>query len=120
MKLTKEPGSARSGIDDWYWQRLSAVVLALLLPLPFILIISVYSGGVDQLGLLDLLDHFVSRLLHTLLIMGLIVHAYMGLKVIFEDYVQQIGWRVTLIAGMLIVMSGFGIWWLAIIWAWGG
>jgi succinate dehydrogenase / fumarate reductase membrane anchor subunit len=40
--------------------------------------------------------------------------------VIFEDYVPHIGWRVTLIGSMLIVMSGFGIWWLAIIWAWGG
>jgi len=120
MKLTKEPGSARSGIGDWYWQRLSAFVLALLLPLPFFLIIAVYTGGVDQLGLLDILDNFISRLLHTLLIMALILHAYMGLKVIFEDYVPQIGWRVTLIGGMLVTTAGFGIWWLAIIWAWGG
>ncbi|MDQ6999686.1 MAG: succinate dehydrogenase, hydrophobic membrane anchor protein [Mariprofundus sp.] len=120
MKLVKDPGSARSGFKDWYLQRLSAVVLAVLLPLPLALLVMVYTGQVDQFGLLDIIDHFVSRLLHTLLIIALIIHAYMGLKVMIEDYVPIIGWRVSLIGAMLVVMSGFGIWWLAIIWAWGG
>jgi len=120
MRLVKEPGSARSGFKDWYLQRLSAVVLAVLLPMPFVVLILVYTGVVDQFGLLDIVDNFVSRLLHTILITALIIHAYMGLKVMIEDYVPAIGWRVTLIGSMLVVMSGFGIWWMAIIWAWGG
>jgi len=120
MNFAKEPGSAHGGFSDWYWQRLSAVALALLLPLPFFLLAAVYSGSIDQQGLLDIIDHFVSRLLHTVLIVALMIHAYIGLKVMFEDYVHQTGWRVALIGAMLLVMSGFGIWWLAIIWAWGG
>jgi len=118
--IIKEPGAAHSGLSDWYWQRFSAVVLAVLLPLPFLLLVAVYGGSVDQQGLLDLLDHFVSRLLHTLMIAALMIHAYMGLKVIIEDYVHVAGMRVSLTGAMLVVMSGFGIWWLAIIWAWGG
>ena len=118
MRMVKEPGAAHSGLSDWYWQRLSAVVLALLLPLPFFLLVAVYSGGVDQQGLLDILDHVVSRLLHTILILGLIIHAYMGLKVILEDYIHTIAWRIPLIGAMLVMMATFGIWWLAIIWAW--
>ncbi|MDQ6992293.1 MAG: succinate dehydrogenase, hydrophobic membrane anchor protein [Mariprofundus sp.] len=120
MKLAKESGSARSGFKDWYMQRLSAVVLAVLLPLPFVILILVYTGAVDQLGLLDLVDNIFSRLLHTILIIALMIHAYMGLKVIIEDYVSVIGWRVSLIGAMLVLMSGFGLWWMAIIWAWGG
>ncbi len=120
MRLTKEPGAAHDGFDDWYWQRLSAVVLAVLLPLPFALLVAVYAGAVDQIGLFDIMDHILSRLLHTLLIVALLVHAYLGLKVIIEDYVPVIGWRVLLIGGMLVTMAGFGVWWLAIIWAWGG
>ncbi len=120
MTSFKEPGAAHSGLFEWYWQRLSAVVLALLLPLPFLLLVSVYSGGVDQQGLLDLLDHFFSRLLHTLLIAALMIHAYMGLKVIIEDYVHVAGMRVCLTGAMMLVMSAFSIWWLAMIWAWGG
>jgi len=118
MRTVKEPGSAHGGLSDWYWQRLSAVVLAVLLPLPFFLLVSVYSGGVDQQGLLDLLDHVLSRVLHSVLILALIIHAYIGLKVILEDYVHVLGWRIPLIGTMLVMMSGFGIWWLALIWAW--
>jgi len=118
MKTVKEPGSAHSGLSDWYWQRLSAVVLLLLLPLPFFLMVAVYSGSVDQQGLLDILDHVVSRVLHTVLILALMIHAYMGLKVILEDYVHMLAWRIPLIASVLVMMSGFGVWWLAIIWAW--
>lgn len=117
--MSRDPGTAHNGLDDWYWQRLSAVVLLIMLPLPFVLLAGVYGGFLDQFDLLDLLDHFVSRLLHTLLILALIVHVYIGLKVILEDYVHTI-LRVPLIGLMLVLMSGFGIWWLALIWAMGG
>jgi len=115
----KDLGSAHSGFKDWYWQRLSAVVLAVLLPAGFALLWGVYSGVLNQFALLDYLDSFVSRLLHTLFIVALMIHAYMGLKVMIEDYVHT-GLRVFLIAAMLVVMSLFGMWWLALIWAWGG
>ncbi len=120
MKRMKDPGSAHAGLSDWYWQRFSAIALALLLPLPFFLLVAVYSGGVDQQGLLDIIDNFGSRLLHTILIFALLMHAYFGLKVIFEDYLHLPGLRTFVIGAMLLVISGFGIWWLAIIWAWGG
>jgi len=116
MKTMKEPGSAHSGFSDWYWQRLSAVVLALLLPLAFVLLLAVYAGYLDQQGLLHILDHTVSRVLHTLLIFALIVHAYLGLKIILEDYVHVLAWRIALIASLLLLMGAFGVWWLAIIW----
>jgi len=58
MRLVKDPGSARSGFKDWYLQRLSAVVLAVLLPLPLALLVMVYTGQVDQFGLLDIIDLF--------------------------------------------------------------
>ena len=120
MNLSKDPGAAHSGLSDWYWQRLSAIVLAALLPLPFFLLVAVYSGSVDQQGLLDLLDHFLSHLLHTILIAALMIHAYMGLKVIIEDYVHVPAFRIGLIGAMLVLVSAFGIWWMAMIWAWGG
>jgi len=120
MRLVKESGAARSGFRDWYLQRLSAVVLAILLPPSFVVLMLVYSGQINQFGLLDIVDNSISRLLHTILLIALIIHTYMGLKVIIEDYVSSIGWRVSLTGAMLVLMSGFGIWWLAIIWAWGG
>ncbi len=111
-------GSAHNGLGEWYLQRLSAVILAVLLPLPLMLLIGVYSGHISQTGLLELLDHFFSRLLHTMLVLALLVHAFMGLKVILEDYVHSTGFRIPLVGGMLTVMTGVGIWWLSIVWAW--
>jgi len=118
MKTMKEPGSAHSGFSDWYWQRLSAIVLALLLPLLFVLLLAVYGGSIDQQGLLNILDHVVSRVLYTILMVALLIHAYMGLKVILEDYVSVLAWRVLLVGLMLVLMGGFSIAWLAMIWSW--
>ena len=120
MVRRREAGAAHNGLDEWYWQRLSAVVLLVLLPLPFALLVGVYCGRLDQLGLLDLLDSFTSRLLHTALILAVIAHAYLGLKMIIEDYVHTAGLRVPLIGSMLVLTGISGLWWLAIIWAWGG
>ncbi len=119
MAVSKDPGSTHNGLGDWYWQRLSAVVLLVLLPLPFFLLAAAYAGFVDQLGLLDILDHFVSRVIHTLLIAAMIAHAYLGLKIILEDYVHDTKYRIPLIGLMLVMVGVFGIWWLALIWAWG-
>jgi succinate dehydrogenase / fumarate reductase membrane anchor subunit len=88
------------------------------LPLPFFLLWGVYAGHLDQLGLLDILDHPVSRLLHTVLILAVIIHAYLGLKVIIEDYVY-VSLRLPLMGAFLVAVFTFGWWWLALIWAWG-
>jgi len=112
-------GTAHNGLSDWYLQRVSAVALAVLMPLPVLLLLGVYTNQLNQLDLLNLLDQFASRLLHTILILALLAHAYTGLKVIFEDYVHPIGLRVPLVGAMLVTMIGIGVWWLAIIWAWG-
>lgn len=118
--IRKDLGSAHNGLHDWYWQRLSAVVLILLLPFPVFLIVGAYSGGLDQLTFLDWADHFLFRLFHTILILGLLTHAFVGLKVIIEDYLHTPKLRIPVIGAMLLGVIGFAIWWMALIWAWGG
>jgi len=113
-------GTAHNGLMEWYLQRVSAVVLAVLLPLLFILLMDVYSGGLNQMRLLSLLDNFAARMLHTLLLLALLTHGYLGIKVIVEDYVHHAGLRIPLMAVLLMTFAGFGIWWLSIIWAWAG
>jgi len=120
MNHVKELGSAHHGMSDWYFQRVSAVLLVLLLPLPFLLLVAVYSGSIDQQALLYLLDHVVVRVLHSLLAMVLLLHAFLGVKMMLEDYVHIIGWRISLVTGALVLLASFAIWWLSMIWAWGG
>jgi len=119
VKRMKDSGSAHSGLSDWYLQRLSAVVLVLLLPWVFVFLWMLVLGNLDQLALLSLLDSFAVRVVHTLLILALTLHAYTGLKVMIEDYVHT-GMRVLFIGVMLMGMSLFAIAWLSLIWAWGG
>lgn len=111
-------GTAHNGLSEWYLQRFSAVILVLLLPLLFVLLWCVYSGELTQIQLLGLLDNFVVRMLHTLLLLALLTHAYLGLRVMVEDYVHVAGLRILLMATLLVAAAGFAIWWLSIIWAW--
>ena len=115
----RDLGCANNGLEDWYWQRLSAVVLTILLPLPYILLIWLLQGDVSQVTVLDILEHPVSRMLHSILMLTLLIHAYIGIKVIVEDYVP-LKIRMPFLGAMLMVVIGLGFWWTALIWAWGG
>ena len=115
----KDLGAGHSGFAEWYWQRLSAVVLTLLLPLLLLLLFLLFFGHLDQPALLDVLDDPLTRILHSLLAAALLVHAYLGIKVIAEDYVP-LAWRLPLLLFVQLLTAATGLGWLAVIWAWGG
>jgi len=119
VKYAKDLGAAHSGLSDWYLQRVSAVILALLLPWVFVLLWALALDGLSQQALFALLDSLAVRIAHTLLILALTIHAYIGLKVMIEDYVHT-GMRVLLMGMVMVGMGLFAIWWLSLIWAWGG
>lgn len=113
-------GTAHNGLGDWYVQRLTALVVALLLPAAFVLLLAVYHGSLSQMQLLDLVDGYLGRMLHTLLLIAALTHAFLGVKVIVEDYVHVAALRIPLMGSLLVGVAAFGIWWLSVIWAWGG
>jgi len=113
-------GTAHNGLHEWTLQRTSAAVLAILLPILFVLLMGVFNGSISQMELLNLLDSPVVRLLHTILMLVLLLHAYLGLEVIIEDYVHHAGLRVSLMGMLLVAAIVCGTWWLSIIWVWGG
>ena len=88
-------GSAKQGVEHWWWQRLTAVAL---IPLSVWFVVSaIYLAGADYreayLWLnrslnLTLLIAFTGVLLH---------HAQLGLQVVIEDYIHHEGWKLTLL-----------------------
>lgn len=118
--VKSDAGVARNGLHEWYWQRVSAVMLALLLPYPFIILLRIATGEVNQLALLDLLDSPVSRLMHSMLVVALLTHAYLGVRVVLEDYVHRVAVRIPLMGALIVGIFGLGLWWFAMIWAWNG
>jgi len=109
-------GAAHNGLSEWTFQRISAVLLAILLPLLFVLLMGVYSGNITQTALRGIIACPITRVLHTLLMVAVLGHAYLGLKVIAEDYAHVAGLRIVLMAMLLVVVGGMGIGWLSMIW----
>ena len=80
-------GSAKSGVHHWLAQRISAVLLLLLLPwLAYGLVCLVGTGQQEAAA-------FIARPWNaTLLLLSLLVllyHGMLGLQVVIEDYVHQ-------------------------------
>ncbi|MDX8391769.1 MAG: succinate dehydrogenase, hydrophobic membrane anchor protein [Mariprofundaceae bacterium] len=113
-------GSAHNGLNEWYFQRLSAVGIGLLMPVVFVFLVAVYDGSLNQMQLLALLDSHIGRILHTLFLSALLLHAYLGIKVMLEDYVHQVALRIVLMGVVLLGTGISAVWWLSLIWARGG
>lgn len=101
-------GSAREGVEHWWWQRLTAVALVPLGIWFVIAVISLVGAGYPEARAwvtaplnMVLLIAFSAALLH---------HAQLGLQVVIEDYVHHEAWK---LAGLLAVK---GLAALAFIW----
>ncbi len=112
-------GTAHNGLNDWFFQRFSAVLIALLMPVAFALLFAVFDGSLNQMQLLNLLDSYPGRILHALFLFALLTHAYLGIKVIVEDYVHIVALRIVLMGVLLVIAVVLGLWWFSMIWAWG-
>jgi succinate dehydrogenase / fumarate reductase, membrane anchor subunit len=96
-------GSAKSGTEEWWHQRVTSVALVPLAVFVVILLVSLIGA-----------DHAttVARLGHPLVAVGLILtlaavawHMQLGMRVIIEDYIHGPAWKVT----ALIANSFFAV-----------
>lgn len=91
-------GSAKSGVEHWWWQRLTAVALVPLGAWFVIVVISLVGAGYAEARAwvtapfnMVLLIAFTAAVLH---------HAQLGLQVVIEDYVHNEAWK---LAGLLAI-----------------
>lgn len=82
-------GSARSGVEHWWAQRVSAVALVPL-TLWFVASIIAHSGSDHSSFVAWLGTPFASTAM-VLLLIALFHHAALGLQVVIEDYVHSAG-----------------------------
>ena len=80
-------GSAKSGTGHFWWQRVTAVFLAVLSP--WIIGMLVAIAGVDHYDALAILGRPLNAIPLALFAICLFWHARLGLQVVIEDYVHQ-------------------------------
>lgn len=80
-------GSAKSGTGHFWWQRVTAVVLALLVPWLVGTLVSLV--GADLVSVYTTLSKPHNAILFAVFVAALFWHAKLGIQVVIEDYVHQ-------------------------------
>ena len=82
-------GSAKEGVNHWWWQRLTAI---LLVPLSLWFVASIcwlIIGGATYEAFQDWLSGPVAAILMLIFVGALFYHLKLGLQVVSEDYVHK-------------------------------
>jgi succinate dehydrogenase / fumarate reductase, membrane anchor subunit len=88
LAIARGLGSAKDGVNHWWMQRLTAIVLALLTP--WFVWFVVRQIGADQFQVRNAIAAPVTASLLLSYVIALMWHARLGLQVVIEDYLH--GW----------------------------
>ncbi|MFT2095219.1 succinate dehydrogenase, hydrophobic membrane anchor protein [Acidiphilium multivorum] len=104
-------GAAKSGVQHWWAQRLTALAL---LPLALYAVLSVLLlEGASQAEMLRYMAEPWNGVLFLALVIALFYHLQLGLQVVIEDYIRSEGKRLAVMLAMRATAGFFGL--LAII-----
>ena len=106
---------AHYGMRDWLAQRVSAVLMALytLMLLAYLLT----HPPTTYAAWKELFSHDAMRIFTLLFFLSLYYHAWVGMRDILMDYARPTGLRLVLEIAVLLVLVGFTIWTVSILWA---
>lgn len=79
-------GSAKSGTGHFWWQRVTAIVLALLVPWLVGMLVSFV--GTDLASVQAVIARPYNAVLLAIFVLALFWHAKLGVQVVIEDYVH--------------------------------
>jgi succinate dehydrogenase / fumarate reductase membrane anchor subunit len=111
----KSPTGSHTGTGTWLVQRATALVLALALPGLLIHILA--AMPLDFAGWQAL---FAPQWLRVLLLLSgvtLALHAWVGVRDIFMDYVHPTGLRLALYLAVIATLAGSVAWLAAVLWS---
>jgi succinate dehydrogenase / fumarate reductase membrane anchor subunit len=110
----KSATGAHTGTGTWLLQRATAVALALALP--GLAIYFLAAMPIDFSGWQALFAPLWLRVLMLLTIAALALHAWVGMRDIFMDYVHHTGLRLALYLAVIVILAGSVVWLAATLW----
>ncbi len=94
LHQAKGLGSAKSGVGHFWWQRVTAIVLALLVP--YIVYLMARVGAADVETLRATIAQPWNAIFFTTFAIAMFWHAKLGMQVVIEDYVHHRGLHLAL------------------------
>ncbi len=104
----------RSGIKDWYLQRLSAIILACYFL--FILGYIIAHHPMTFPMWYALFHHTISKVITLVALIALIVHAWIGMWTVFTDYIPYKIIRLIVLTLMMLAFIAYFVWAIEILW----
>jgi succinate dehydrogenase / fumarate reductase, membrane anchor subunit len=100
-------GAARSGLQHWKMQRLTAIANVLLVLWFMFSAMALSGSGYDQVR--AWLASPVTASLVVLLIISTFYHARLGLQVVIEDYVHHEGARIASLVAIALILLALAV-----------
>ncbi len=105
---------AHYGLRDWLVQRVTAVIVALyLVVMSFIFIVRCPS---DFASWHALFQGQCVRVVSALFVLSLLLHAWIGVRDIFMDYIKSAALRLLLEVVVIVLLVVYGLWAAQILW----
>jgi succinate dehydrogenase / fumarate reductase membrane anchor subunit len=105
---------AHYGLRDWLAQRVSAVVMAVYAVVLFIALLAGNAGTYE--GWKALFGQGWLRFATFLFVVSVLVHAWVGMRDIWMDYIKSTGLRLALQALTVLWLVGCGGWAVQVLW----
>lgn len=113
--VKREVVGAHYGLRDWLAQRVTAVVMAI-----YTLLLLAILAGMPKLDY----PHWkalwalpVMRYATVLFLLSLCVHAWVGMRNIFMDYIKPTDLRLTLHVVVILALAWYAVWAVQILWS---
>ena len=112
--VKREVVGAHYGLTDWLVQRVTAVVMIVYALLVIMVLVRIpqfdywHWQAVWQVPMM--------RYCTALFLLSLFLHAWVGVRDIFMDYIKDAGLRLTLYVFVVIALAWYAIWSVQILW----
>jgi succinate dehydrogenase / fumarate reductase membrane anchor subunit len=114
MLVSQITSLTRKGLQDWYVQRISAIILALYAVFIFGFVVG--HRPLDFQTWYALFHHTLSKAFTLLALLALIGHAWVGMWTVFTDYIPNKTLRLIVISLMIVLFVVYVVWAIQILW----